>query len=108
MLASTGIRSVSDARSGVREHGSTIVAMVRPYFTFAFHAWSLSPDQMQQILRGYSLFFLAHAVVLRASTLRIDKVARLTQLYRDVDYPEDERAAQHVAGMLVDAFGSVA
>ena len=47
-------------------------------------------------------------MVLRASTLRIDKVARLTQLYRDVDYPEDERAAQHVAGMLVDAFGSVA
>jgi hypothetical protein len=82
--------------------------MVKPYFAFAFSAWSLSPDQMQKVLRGYSLFFLAHAAVLKASTLRLDKVLRLTRLYRELDYPEDERAAQHVASMLVDAFGDVA
>jgi len=108
MLASTGIRTVEDARVGVRSHGAAIVAMVKPYFAFAFSAWSLSPDQMQKVLRGYSLFFLAHAAVLKASTLRLDKVLRLTRLYRELDYPEDERAAQHVASMLVDAFGDVA
>jgi len=107
MLARTGVHTVQDARVGVRDHASTIVSMVQPYFAFAFRAWSLSPEQMQQIARGYSLFFLAHAAVLKASTLRIDKVARLTQLYRELDYPDDERAAQHVASMLVDAFGGV-
>jgi len=108
MLASTGIRSVEAARVGVREHRATIASLVKPYFAFAFRTWSLSPDQLPQVLRGYSLFFLAHAVVLKASTLRLDKVARLAALYRELDYPDDERAAQRVAGMLVDAFGDVA
>jgi len=105
MLSSTGIRTVEDARAGVRDHASTIVSLVKPYFAFAFRTWSLSPEQMVRILRGYSLFFLAHAAVLKTSALRIDKVAHL---YRELDYPDDERAAQHVASMLVDAFGDVA
>jgi putative GTP pyrophosphokinase len=108
MLASSGITTAGAARRGVRTHSEAIEAMVRPYFAFASREWKLSPGASGRILRGYSLFFLAHAVVLHSPSLGIDKVERLTRLYRELDYPDDERAAQHVASMLVDAFAALA
>jgi putative GTP pyrophosphokinase len=107
MLASSGIRSVGDARAGIARHGVLIASMVRPYFAFAWQAWQLSPDQMERVFRGYSLFFLAHAEVLAAPALGIGKVERLARVYRELDYPDDERAAQRVASKLVDAFGDL-
>jgi hypothetical protein len=59
---------------------------------------------MPLLLRGYALFFLAHALVLDSPALGIDKVDRLTRLYRELDYPDDARAAQRVASTLVAAF----
>jgi len=107
MLASSGIRSVGEARAGIARYGDLIASMVRPYFAFAWQAWQLSPDQMERVFRGYSLFFLAHAEVLAAPALGIGKVERLARLYRELDYPDDERAAQRVASKLVDAFGDL-
>jgi putative GTP pyrophosphokinase len=107
MLAQSGITSTADVRRGVREHGASIAVMVEPYFAFASREWELSPGSSGRILRGYSLFFLAHAVVLHSPSLGIDKVERLTRLYRELDYPDDERAAQRVASALVSAFGAV-
>lgn len=104
MLAASGVHTVGEARQGVRGRAASIVAMVRPYFAFASRAWSLSPEQMARIPRGYALFFLAHALVLDSSALGIDKVERLTHLYRELDYPDDARAAQRVASSLIDAF----
>jgi putative GTP pyrophosphokinase len=104
MLAASGVDTVAQARAGVRARSGTIVAMVRPYFAFTSRAWSLSPEQMPRLFRGYSLFFLAHALVLDSPALGIDKVDRLTRLYRELDYPDDVRAAQRVASTLVDAF----
>jgi hypothetical protein len=62
---------------------------------------------MACILRGYCLFFLAHAAVLDAPSLGINKVERLAHLYRELDYPDDARAAQRVASDLVDAFRDI-
>ncbi len=107
MLRSSGFQTVADARAGVQRHRAAILAMVEPYFAFAWRTWRLSPDQMEKIYRGYSLFFLAHAEVLRSSSLAIDKVERLTRLYRELDYPDDERAAHEVASKLVEAFRDV-
>jgi ppGpp synthetase/RelA/SpoT-type nucleotidyltranferase len=107
MLASSGITSVGAARSGLERHGRAIVGMVQPYFAFASSTWRLSPDGMERILRGYSLFFLAHATVLETQALGINKVERLAHLYRELDYPDDERAAQRVASQLVDAFREI-
>lgn len=104
MLAAAGVRSVAAARDGVRARQAAIVAMVEPYFAFASQAWSLSPQRMDHVFRGYALFFLAHALVLDRPALGLDKVERLTRLYRELDYPDDERAAQRVAGSLVAAF----
>jgi hypothetical protein len=107
MLASSGIASVGAAREGLARHRRAIVAMVQPYFAFAASTWRLSPDGMATILRGCSLFFLAHATVLDAPSLGINKVERLAHLYRELDYPDDERAAQRVASHLVDAFRDI-
>ena len=107
MLASSGIRSVGEARAGIARHESLITSMVTPYFAFAWQTWQLSPDQMARVFRGYSLFFLAHAEVLAGPALGIGKVERLARLYRELDYPDDERAAQRVASKLVDAFGDL-
>ncbi|CAN5884313.1 hypothetical protein BH11MYX4_BH11MYX4_66410 [soil metagenome] len=108
MLEACGVQTVDEARRGVVQHGEAIVAMVKPYFAFAWRAWQLSPEQMNEIFRGYSLFFLAHAEVLRKPSLGIDKVERLGRLYRAIDYPDDERAAHLVASQLVEAFGESA
>jgi ppGpp synthetase/RelA/SpoT-type nucleotidyltranferase len=107
MLGSSGIRSVGEARAGIAAHAGLIASMVRPYFAFAWQTWQLSPDQMNRVFRGYSLFFLAHAELLTGPALGIGKVERLARLYRELDYPDDERAAQRVASELVDAFGDL-
>ena len=104
MLAACGVHTVDEARRGVALHADAIVAMVKPYFAFAWQTWRLSPEQMREIFRGYSLFFFAHAEVLRKRSLGLDKVERLARLYRAIDYPDDERAAQLVASQLVEAF----
>lgn len=105
MLAHAGVRTVADARAGVARHADAIRAIVQPYFQFAWSAWRLAPDR-DAIYRGYALFFLAHVLVLHGAGLELDKVERLARLYRELDYPDDPRAAQHVASGLVDAFRS--
>jgi len=103
MLAAAGLATVGDVRAGLARHGDRIAAMAPPYFAFAAATWALSPERMPVLLRGYALFFLAHAVVLHDPSLGIRKVERLTQLYRELDYPDDVRAAQTVASRLIEA-----
>lgn len=43
--------------------------------------------------------------MLASGSLRLEKVELLTRFYRDLDYPDDERAAQRVASALVDVLG---
>ncbi|MBX3193198.1 MAG: hypothetical protein KF819_39810 [Labilithrix sp.] len=107
MLVASGIRTTEDARRGLQAHERAIAAMVEPYFALTEQLWQLSPKQMDRIPRGYSLFFLAHAEVLRTSALRLEKIERLARLYRALDYPDDAKTAHHVASLLVDAFGHI-
>ena len=105
MLEASGLSTVRATRDALVRHRAAIVAMVQPYFRFASAAWRLSPEQLERISPGYSLLFLAHAVVLDSPSLGIDKFERLTHLYHRVDYPEDRQAAQRVAGELVAVLG---
>jgi ppGpp synthetase/RelA/SpoT-type nucleotidyltranferase len=105
MLGFSGLVDVAQVRGALGRHGTAIVGMVAPYFVFASSAWQLSPERMDHIPRGYSLFFLVHAVVLESSRLGVTKVERLANLYRELDYPDDERAAHDVASRLVMSLG---
>ena len=91
------------AALAVTTTASAVIAMARPYFAFASGAWGLEPAKTRTLLRGYSLFFLAHVVVLRRAPLRLHKVEYLAKLYRELDYPDDPRAAMRVASGIVDA-----
>lgn len=107
LLAASGLRTTDDARRGIREHERAIEAMVNPYFALTEQLWQLSPKRMARVPRGYALFLLAHVEVLRAAALRLEKIERLAQVYRALDYPDDARTAHRVASLLVDAFGDI-
>ena len=103
MLRAAGLSSVGAVRSALDRRRDALLALVAPYFRYAAAAWRLSPARMPVLPRGYSLFFLAHALVLDASPLGLVKVERLAQLYQELDYPDDRREALRVASELVAA-----
>lgn len=104
MLSHAGFRTIGEVLDVVERQRSEALGLVGPYFEFAKSTWNFSLETTSEIDRGYSLFFLVHAHLLAAEPLRVNKVQRLASLYVALDYPDDERAAQRVAGLLVDSF----
>lgn len=104
LLVTSGVRTTQQARAGIREKQGAIVAMVKPYFALTEEMWQLSPQRMNVMPRGYSLFFFAHLEVLRNATLRLEKIERLCRVYRALDYPDDHDSSHQLARRLVDAF----
>ena len=75
------------------------------YFEFAKAAWRFTSGDVGHIRRGYSLFFLAHIVMLEgASSLDIDKVARVAAFYLALDEVGGSAAARDVAARLVEQY----
>lgn len=103
MLVASGVQTTDQARRGVRVHERAIAAMAAPYFAATEQLWRLTPREMKPFPRGYSLFFLAHALVLLSSTLRLERIERLAHLYRALDYPDDPKTAHAVATVLFEA-----
>ncbi len=103
MLFHAGLRTIGEVLDAVERRTVDAIALVGSYFEFAKSTWNFSLEKQAQIDRGYSLFFLVHAHLLAAEPLRVNKVQRLAALYVALDYPDDERTAQRVAGLLVDA-----
>ena len=72
----------------------------------------LDPDEQRidPLLPGQLLHRPRHLRLLRDRHPQIRRgprfhlVERLARLYRELDYPDDARTAQHVASALVDAF----
>jgi ppGpp synthetase/RelA/SpoT-type nucleotidyltranferase len=106
MLLHAGLSTLDDVLVAARRHGDEALTLLDPYFEFARTTWNFSLDHAAAIDRGYSLFFVVHAHLLAQDTLRLSKVERLANLYRALDYPDDERASQRVAGLLVDQLSS--
>lgn len=103
MLHHAGLGSTQALRDALAGHGDDVLALLQPYFDFASSAWRFTPSSFDRVHRGYSLFFLSHAVILRAPEPGLSKVSKLTRLYRELDYPDDESTAQRVAGELLAA-----
>jgi len=108
MLRRSGLATTTDLYRSLRENREHVAAMVQPYFEFTSRTWKLTAASVAEVHRGYCLFFLSHVEILRGPELGISKVSKLTQLYRELDYPDDERAAQRVASGLVAALGTTA
>ena len=106
LLQHAGLSTTRDVVDAVSAHGERALAMVAPYFAFAKEHLQLDVAFIDQVHRGYGLFFVAHAVMLHGDELGISKVARLARAYQLLDYPDDPKTAQRVASGLVDALGS--
>jgi putative GTP pyrophosphokinase len=106
MLRAAGFKSINDARRALASRGEQLLTFVEPYFAFARRTWSLSASEMDEVLRGYPIFFLAHAEVLQPgpSDLSVNRVTRLARFYHELDYPDDEREAMRIASLLIESF----
>jgi len=102
MLRLAGFRHTREVHQKLQSHKDTVLRMVTPYFEFTGEAWRLSSRDFESVPRGYALFFLSHAAILESTILEQNKVAKLAEFYRELDYPDDEAAAYRVAAALVD------
>ncbi len=103
MLRLAGLSTTTELQRHLASSRELALALVQPYFAFADAEWSLSWILSRGVPRGYGLFFLAHAALLRSETLSLGRVARLTRFYRELDFPDDEAGALRVASGLYDA-----
>lgn len=102
MLRLAGTRSLADVVGAAREHREAVLDLVAPYFSFAGREFSMSAASLSSVQRGYSLFFLAHVLVLKSSMLGLSKVDRFATFYRQLDYPNEPRRAFQVASSLIE------
>lgn len=102
MLRLAGFRQTSEVYAALHNEGPRLLTLVAPYFEFTRTVWHLNSSDFENIPRGYCLFFLSHSVILKSTILERNKVAKLAQFYRELDYPEDEKSALEVAEKLID------
>ena len=89
--------------AAVSQQGPALEGALGKYFEFARRSLGFAPESISVVQRGYSLLFIALLSVIRGDALAINKVARLTRLYLETDFPGDERKAQRIASELVTA-----
>lgn len=104
MLQLAGLATVGELRAALARHAPAVTSLALPYFEFAWRAWRLAPSGEGVLVRGYALFFLAHACALDGAGLALDKVERLARMYRELDHPDDPAAAHRIASQLVEVF----
>ena len=102
MLRLAGFRKTREVYSALQQHGQHLLTLISPYFEFTRTVWHLNSSDFESIPRGYCLFFLSHSVILQSSILERNKVAKLAQFYRELDYPSDEKSALEVADQLIE------
>ena len=93
VLRLSGLVTTKDVVNAVAHHGPSVRASLPKYFEFARRSLGFAPETIAQVQRGYSLLFVALLSVIRGDALAINKVARLTRLYLETDFPGDERKA---------------
>jgi ppGpp synthetase/RelA/SpoT-type nucleotidyltranferase len=108
LLRGAGLGDTRQLFDAVAAHGALVPRLVAPYFEVAKKELGLDAASVGEVRRGYGLFFLAHAALLKAPELGLSKVARLTRVYQQLDYPDDEAAAHRLASALVVSLGPTA
>lgn len=107
LLRASGLGDTRTLFEAVGASGALVARLVTPYFEVAKQELGLDVTSLREARRGYGLFFLAHAALLKAPELGLSKVARLTRVYQQLDYPDDEAAAHRLASALVGSLGPV-
>jgi putative GTP pyrophosphokinase len=106
MLRLSGFRQSNEVYAALESSQAKLLAIIAPYFEFTREAWKLNTQDFETIPRGYSLFFLSHSVILDSTILEENKVSKLAQFYRELDYPDDEESANQVARKMMETLKS--
>ena len=108
VLRLAGLETTKDVVAALQVHGPAVKGALPKYFEFAQRSLGFAPESIGAVRRGYALLFVALLSVIRGDALAINKVARLTRVYLETDFPGDERKAQRIAGELVSALTALA
>ena len=101
------MRDVTALRQALLSHQDQLLYLIQPYFEFTQKVWNFARKDVGVFLRGYSLVFLAHYLILKSSHLGLAKLDQLTQFYQTIDYPHDEAQARQVAEQLIETLQEV-
>jgi ppGpp synthetase/RelA/SpoT-type nucleotidyltranferase len=106
MLSLVGIKTVADCQLALRQHTSKIDLFVPRYFQFAQDVWQIDSAQVSQVELGYSLFFVAHIVLLEkaySEAIVLNGITTIARFYQALDYPDELKTATRVAEVLYRA-----
>ncbi|MBL8923562.1 MAG: hypothetical protein JNJ54_32205 [Myxococcaceae bacterium] len=105
VLKLSGLGSTAKVLQALEHHAAEVPAVLPKYLAFARHELDFDATVLSSVERGYGLLFVAHLAVVRGSELGLSKVARLTRLYQQLEFPDDEKKAHRVASAAVKALG---
>jgi len=103
VLRLSGLASTAAVLQAVEHHAAEVPTVLPRYLDFAKRELAFDAASLSNVERGYSLLFIAHLAVVRGPALGLSKVARLTRLYQQLEFPHDERTAHRVASAAVTA-----
>lgn len=103
VLRLCGLTTTAAVLQAVEHHAAEVPTTLPKYFAFARQELGFDATLLSNVERGYGLLFVAHLAVIRGSELGLSKVARLTRLYQQLEFPNDERTAHRVASAAVAA-----
>lgn len=103
MLKAVEMTELSALGEALQQHRTELLGLSQAYFDFTQRVWQFDKTSVGVFLRGYSLVFLAHLLILRASSLGIERLEKLTRFYQAIDYPHDEAQARTVAEQLIES-----
>jgi hypothetical protein len=106
MLNAVGVDDMAQLRQTLLAHQQELGQFIRPYFEFTRKVWQFDSRSLSEFLRGYSLVFLAHFLILRDNALGIERLDKLAKFYQLIDYPHDENTARAVAETLLETLQS--
>ncbi len=107
MLQAVDMTELAPLREALLGQREALLLFIQPYFEFTHKVWQFDRQSVGVFLRGYSLVFLAHFLLLRSSALGIERLEKLTRFYQSIDYPHDEKMARAVARQLIETIQTV-
>jgi putative GTP pyrophosphokinase len=105
LLRLSGLASTESLWQALGRHRDEVPRIIEPYFAFSQRMWKFGSDAVDEVRRGYGMFFLAHLAILRGPELMLSRVARLTALYQQLD-DLDEVSSHEIANGLLGALGT--
>ena len=106
MLAAVDVSDIAELRQSLLGHSEDLQRFIKPYFEFTRRSWQFTGEDLGTFLRGYSLVFLAHYLLLKDNPLALVRLEKLTRFYQQIDYPHDEATARSVARNLLETLSA--